>query len=179
MFLETLERAGKPHGGRIIKVFASEADPRQIVDQPELTVVEVADHPFGLDEIYEYPGYRVYSGPEIEGTLAGYGLDDRINRMARSLFRFANEQGFCQAAMAARWEDGTGIKHPLEDIDGLPPAERPVSTQDIHLDIFFPRSLVVLKEVVDYDDPTKVLSMRDSLQRRKPQLMPRPKLENP
>lgn len=121
MFLGTLERAGKPHGGRIIKVFANEADPRELSGKDSLVVVETSGEQITPSEVYSYPGNRTYSGATIEEELARYGFDAATERKARALFRFSNQYGFCQAALSARWADGTGISHPLEDIDGIPP----------------------------------------------------------
>ena len=164
LYLDLLERKGLPHGGKIIKIFANDEDPRIALAKPDLAIVKSNHAPIGESEVYDYAERGLYSGPELEAVLANHGLNDIGERIVRSLFRFANEQGFTQAAMAARKGDSWLINHPLGDIDGIDMAIRnPARIPHIHLDIFFPDSLARLKEsVVDYDDPSQLLDKHEA-----------------
>lgn len=160
--LDRLEQKGLPHGGRVIKAFASGEDPRQVLGRESLKVVGSCGAEFQQGETFEYEGRGTYSDAQLEAILGMYGLNALGNRTARALFRFANEHGFCQAAMQARQDDHWLITHPLEDIDGLD-AKRPAS---FHLDIFFPESLVTLREILDYDDPNLLVDWREGVELR-------------
>lgn len=162
MFLQKLERAGLPHADKIIKVFASERDPRLALGKSALTVVSVDGSPFLNTDKFEYPGRETFTGSDLERKIADFNLGNTGNMSIRSLFRFANEHGFCQAAMAAETDEGWLVDHPFGDIDGIDVAQPQAAREHgIHLDIFFPDSLKVLKRVVDYDDPDTTPTMRE------------------
>jgi hypothetical protein len=162
--LESLEKRNLPHGNRIIKVFATAEDPRAALGRSALTVIPGDPQPFSDQETYSYPGRQSYSGPELEGKLADTGLEELGVRTTRALFRFSNQHGFCQAAMAAKSGEDWLIDHPFGDIDGLGiAAQHPKRQRMIHLDIFFPGSLNALSSVVDYEDPQLVLNMREGV----------------
>lgn len=165
MWLNHLESKKLPHVGRIIKVLASGADPRSVLERPGLSVVESSGAPFKPDEDYDYYPRSIYTGPDLESQLASYNLSDFAQRIVRSLFRFANSQGFCQTAMAAKKDDSDWlIDHPLEDIDGIENAQRsPRREAFIHLDIFFPKSIEALRSVIDLDNPEALLGAREGV----------------
>lgn len=171
MWLEKLDRDGLPHTGKIIKVMASDLDPSKELKKPTLTVLSSDGTPFTTEETYAYSGRETYSGAGLEETLGDFGLNPRASRAVRALFRFANQHGFCQAAMAATTEEGWLIDHPFGDIDGIEAAQRqPRKETGIHLDIFFPDSISIIRGVVDIDNPQTMLSVRDGLQWRRQQM---------
>jgi len=158
--LESLSDKGIPHGDRIIKVFASDEDPRTSLGRAALTVLDSDSRPFSGGEVYAYPDRRDFSGDELEEELASKNFGDVGTRTVRALFRFSNQYGFCQASMAAKFAGAWVMEHPFQHIDGMKIAARlPRRERTIHLDIFTPRSLGVLKGIVDYDDPKRVLDM--------------------
>lgn len=160
MFLSQVEAKGLPHAGKIIKVFATEEDPRQVLDRPGLTVVEANVAPFENSDVFAYPGRGTYTGAQLEDDLGQSGLNELGICSVRGLFRFANTHGFCQAAMAAKRGDAWLVDHPMQDIDGIAKAiAMPDKTYGIHLDVFFPDSIGVLSTIVDLDDPAAVLEM--------------------
>jgi hypothetical protein len=177
MWLGELDKDELPHSGKIIKVMASDLDPSKELEKPTLTVVASDGAPFTAEETYVYPDRETYGGSGLEETLGDFNLNPRANRAVRALFRFANQHGFCQAAMTATTEKGWLIDHPFGDIDGIEAAQRqPGRETGIHLDIFFPNSVSIIRNIVDIDDPQTTLTMREGLQWRRQQLntdMPR------
>lgn len=167
MFLEKIEKNGLRHDGRIIKVFGNATDPRLTAPKPEMTVVEVDGSPL-IGQTFTYPNRGEYTGEQLESDLAEYNLQALGNGIVRALFRFA-EQGFRQVAMAAKNPDGSWlVDHPFGDIDGLNMASRfPQRVPTIHLDIFHPDSLPVLKEIVNFDNPHAVMDMMEATRWRR------------
>ncbi len=162
--LDSLNERDIPHGGRIIKVCATDEDPRDLTGYADLVVVDGESAPFTDEETYPYADRETYKGAALEAHLIAIALGDLGSRSVRTLFRFSNQQGFSQAAMAARLGEAWLIEHPFHCIDGIEAALRqPGRERAIHLDIFFAASLRCLKGIVDYDDPKKVLSMQDGM----------------
>lgn len=162
VFLGMLDRNGLEHGGRIIKAFAAAEDPRRALGHPDLATEEVGVGPFKKDETFEYEGRGVYDGNELEALLGAYALVNGGRDISRALFRFSNRHGFCQAAMRARSGDDWLISHPFGEIDGLQEARRdPGREKSIHLDIFFPSSLELLRGIVDYDNPAELVTIKE------------------
>lgn len=152
-----------PHRGEVVKVFSSPDDPRAELEQPALHVVEADGEPFDESEVYKYEKRRAYRGAELEEDLMAYDLSQVGMKTVRSLFRFSQEEGFCQAAMAARRRKGWAIRHPLHSIDGIATASQSQRERALHLDIFLPESLNKLLESVDYRDPETVLPWQDGV----------------
>lgn len=175
VLLKQLDDKDMPHGGRIIKVFAGETDVRTIAS-PALTVVEFSGLPFADDEVFDYHARGIFDGATLEKDLATKRLCDAGKQTLRSLFRFSNCYGFCQASMFMLAQRGGGwlIGHPFADIDGVDKVEKgQYPYTNLHLDIFSPATLSKLKEIVDYDDETKVLKDRDGF-RLRPRKVPDP-----
>jgi len=171
MFLEKLDQDGLPHAGRIIKVKASDVDPAEAMEKPDLMVLPVDGSDFFDDDIFPYKGRETYTGDQLEARLRQLALQDRGTRAVRALFRFGNRHGFCQAAMDARTETGWLIDHPFGDIDGIGPAQaNPSRETGIHLDIFFPASIAVLRGIVDIDNPASMLTPREGIDWHKRQM---------
>ncbi len=165
LLLERLSKVGPLRGDKIIKVFASEADPRQALGRSALTVLESPGLPFEESENFSYKRRRAYGGGELESKLAEYALGNHGQHVVRSLFRFSHEYGFTQAAMSAKINNQQWlIKHPFENIHGIGiAASNSKHERLIHLDIFFADSLAELKQVVNvnYDKPEALLPKRD------------------
>lgn len=166
--LNVLNQKKIPHGNKIIKVFATEEDPRVLFEKPTLTVLEVDDSPL-TDEQYDFGERGIYSGKDFEQYLTGKKLTEKAKRVARALIRFGTP--FAQKAMEARTEEGYLINHPLDGIDGFQyGTEQFVGSElerILHLDIFFPESLAKLREIVDYEDLGKVRNFREVIDYRK------------
>lgn len=171
VLLDQLGKKGLPHAGRIIKAYAVAEDPRVASeDWSRMQTFDINGEPFDADETYEYPDRGVYVGSELDMKLADYNLRNGGEHIARALFRFSNQRGFCQAAMAAEANGGWLIDHPFGDIDGLEIASRqPEREHDIHLDIFFPDSLQALRRILDYDDRQTIMGMREGMNWRRRQ----------
>ncbi len=158
-FLSRLEEKGLKHGGHIIKVYASEVDPRtkDMYGRETVAVVEIDDSPFREDEIFNYEGRGTYTGVQLNQRLGELGLNEDAKKRMRALFRFANlpETGFTREAMQLRNTEGNWlIDHPFGDIDGVSRAvqlpEKYSAT--VHLDIFVPTSLEKLARLLGVDD---------------------------
>jgi hypothetical protein len=164
LFLNALDKKGLPHANRIIKIYSSEQDPRQVLGRSALTVIEKPGEKFSDKDEFAYTDRESYSGSDLEDKLSEYRFGEVGKKVTRSLFRFSNALGFCQAAMAARRPDGEWIvKHPFRDIDGLELACRSLRREyAIHLDIFFPDSIVSLGQIVDIDNPDNLINLRES-----------------
>ena len=54
-FAFMLKSKGLPNQNQVIKVYASEADPRVKLGKPNLTVIESSGRPF-TDEVFEFQG---------------------------------------------------------------------------------------------------------------------------
>lgn len=166
LFLSMLEAKGMPHAGRIMKVYATYQDPRELMDRPYLTVLESDHSPFRTDEVFRYEGRQSYTGDVLEEKLKELGLQLTGMDVTRSLFRFANQEdtGFCQAAMAAQYGGKWLFDHPFQDLDGVISNELQPNRRitQIHLDIFYPTSIERLRKIVDFvDNPQQVLTFRE------------------
>lgn len=180
IFLNQLTTKNIPHGDKIIKVFASDENPNTIFKKPGLVVLEMDDSPFSSEEAYDYGDRGRYSGTQLEKKLAGYGLNDFGKRTMRALFRFSNQEGFCQAAMETKVDDKWLIDHPFGDIDGITNAiTNPARENSIHLDIFFPSSLERLKSIVNFDKPDATVPMIEGTRWRMGRLNPGTEQQTP
>ncbi len=156
-----------PHESRVIKAFATETDPRIELNKRDLVVIEASGDVFDRDEVFEYDQRGAFASLDLEEMLGEYDLSDLGNRTVRALFRFSNEYGFCQEAMSARRNDGWLIAGPLDEIDGYNNAGGPGYESALHLDIFFPKSLGILKDTVNYDSPDEVLTVQEVMSQRR------------
>lgn len=143
-----LEARGLPHGEHVLKVFASEVDPRfnQLFNRKNITIFEINDEPFQEDETFDYLGRETYTGSQLNDRMQELGLSHEAARRVRALFRFANlpETGLTQQAMQLKNQEGNWlIDHPFGDIDGITKAlQNPeLHSENVHLDIFVPESL--------------------------------------
>ena len=164
-FLPLLGRQGKKHGGKIIKVFATDDDPRERLNKSSLVVVESSDEPFTEEDVFDFGERGVYTGRDFEQAVAEKGANDKATRIARALMRFATREdtGFAYVGMQIRVGDRFLIEHPL---DGLHGWERAVGgraglEETLHLDIFSPISLPRLRRIVDFEDPAQILSYQE------------------
>lgn len=163
-FTWVLDKKGISHGGRIIKVFATRDDPRSIFDKPTLQSLQLSDEPLTEMDKFDFGERNIYTGSDYEIYMTNHVFTELGKRIARTLIRFASQEntGFTQAAMNAKYKDGSWlISHPLEDIDSLNKASINGKENLLHLDIFFPESLRRLKQIVDFDNPALVLSIRE------------------
>jgi len=158
IFISMLERKGFPHAGKIMKVYATRLDPRELLGRSSLVVLESEHSFFKEDEIFHYKDRESYRGDLLEARMEDLGLGVMGKEVTRALFRFANRQeaSFCQAAMAAKLEGRWLFQHPFEDLDGIGKKET-----EIHLDIFYPTSIERLKNFVEVDNYAQVLSFKE------------------
>ncbi|GEM_PF-2245192 len=154
-FLNQLSNKGILHGGRIIKVYATEKDPREVLGRPNLFILQSDGEPFTKDEIFSYPERESYKGTDLEEEMIKIGLTEDPKKHLRALFRFANRKDLeaCQYAMSVKENGAWRFKHPFEDLDGIDTAIRSPQRRSaaIHLDIFSPRSLQRLRGIVNID----------------------------
>lgn len=156
MFMKTLDKKGIPHGDKIIKIYALEKDPKEVLQRPSLYTHKVDDMPFREDETFSYEERGSYTGPELKAKLTEMGLNEDGKRYARALFRFSNlpEIQSCQYMMSAKNPDGCWMfSNPFDDIDGLDRAAwNPARNPALHLDIFSEQSLARLRQIVNIDN---------------------------
>ena len=144
VFRFKLTNSGLPYGDNILKVFATQENPRgeKYFNRPMIAVFKSDDSPFGDDEVFQYQNREEYSGKNLEEKIAEMGLTEDATKRVRALFRFANREDtqFTQTAMQLRDNEGNWlISHPFEDIDGYKYALR--NPERLHLDVFVPKSL--------------------------------------
>lgn len=152
--LSSLDQKKLAHGNAVVKVRASDVDPRseQGFKRTTVSVLEINDSPFTEEDIFDYGERGRYSGAEIEHSLKEMQLTETAERTARTLFRFANlpETGFVKAGMLLTKPDGQWlIDYPLQDIDGWQYGkEGNHKPEQIHLDIFVDESLQKLARLL-------------------------------
>ena len=164
-YLPSLDARKIPHGGRIIKTYTSLLDPREILTKPNLAIEEGDDSPFKIDEIFDYPQRKTYTGLELESDLASFTEDEYGRRIIRSLLRFAHhpDRAFVQYAMGMKFEEQWFIDHPFRDLH-FPLSKEGQKSGTIHLDIFMPPSLENMRKVVDFDNPELLVTPRQTLE---------------
>lgn len=155
-FISTLRAKGLPNIGKLIKVYATYHDPRETTSRFFLAVCESDHAPFKAEEVFTYKERESYLGNNLELKLDELGLQTVGRDVSRALFRFANKYGFCQTAMAAKHEGKWLFDHPFQDIDGLDRAG-----SQIHLDIFYPKSIQTLRKIADLDNRELVPEWRE------------------
>lgn len=162
-----LDEKGIRNCGRVIKVFGTLENPRVTLEKRGLAVVPGNSGGFDPKEKFEYPNRETYSGRMFTTDLGTLRLGRTGERTLRSLFRFAYEHGFNQAAMSERAGDGWLTQHPFYDVDGIEKASQDNrQAVNLHLDIFFPESLDALRDVVDFDNPAVLLNAREATRQR-------------
>ncbi|MBI4058335.1 hypothetical protein HY408_01070 [Candidatus Gottesmanbacteria bacterium] len=173
MFTFVLDQKGIEHGGKIIKVFATRDDPREVFLQSHLAVVMVDDGPL-IDEDFEFPTRELsWRASQIEADLMDRTTQPLVREIARALLRFASlpETQFLISGMSLR--DNTGhwvISHPLDEIDGWKLSDRGKEFMtSLHLDIFRPLSLESLRQMVNIDDPGQLVPLKEGNLYRKTQ----------
>lgn len=163
IFLEQLKGKGFENINRLIKIYASQQDPRQSWNKPDLTIFEVNDSPFTPDELYTFPDRDNYTGADLENRLAGLGLTEKGQRAFRTLFRFSYQEGFTTEAMLAKKGENWLIEHPFEVVDEVESAiKNPRFSRSLHLDIFFPDSIRRLEEKVGTENELVILGWREA-----------------
>lgn len=162
-YLYILDNKGIPHGDRIIKVFASLEDPREISDKKTLTVEMSDGSAFKPSECFDYGERGSYSGKDLEEYLEEKKLPPEAKEVVRALFRFSNRPDlrFCQTGMSIYDNEGKPvINHPMEDMDGIRNFHlgRATAYDQIHLDIFNPQSLEHLEQLIQFSNPEHILA---------------------
>ena len=159
-FTTLLDRKGATHGGKIIKVFATDDDPRITFNKPTLMAVDSNDEPFTAGDVFDFGERGVFTGVDFERTIAERKVNDLAARTARALARFATREdtGFAYIGMQNRLRDGFLIQHPLDGIHGWQRVTDGLEGQEetLHLDIITPISLGRLRGVVDFEDPAMI-----------------------
>ncbi len=160
-----LERKKVPHGTKIIKIFASDEDPREKYGKATLKVVEVGDEPFREDEVFDAGNRGTFTGKDIEEAIAAKGTNELAVRTARALARFAlqPELKFAQTGMEIKVDGQYLLNSPLEGIDGW---KRTTGGQEggehlMHIDVISPKALRALGRIVDFEDSSTVRTYRD------------------
>lgn len=163
--ISKMESAGFPHTGRLIKIFATETDPSEIIKRPISTARESAD-PF--IEGYKYQSHGPWLATDLEFFIQHHcrGEEQPI-RQTRALFRFANrpDLGIINLAMSIKNKE-TGrwhYSHPLKIIDGLEEVRVRGRYNGLHLDVFTPQSLERLGKIIDLKNPEALVTMREAV----------------
>ncbi len=159
--LDLLDRKGVVHGGRIIKVKATDEDPRERFGKNNLAIIESSGKPF-TDDVFNFGKRGIFTGKDLEETFLAKGLNDIALRTVRALVRFSTRQdtGFAYVGMQIKVGSKFLLDHPLDGIHGWKYVEqgRLGQEENLHLDIATSISLGRLKRIVDYDDPSQILS---------------------
>lgn len=177
ILMERLNDKGVTHGDKIIKVFATDEDPRITYKKDSLSVVEINDEPF-RDEVFDFGERGIFTGQDFEQGIMRKGVSEHAAKTARALARFATREDTRFAYVAMRLKAGEDflIQHPLDGIDGWARvAEGRTAEESLHLDIFTPTSLGRLRQLVDIDDPTRIMTHEDRLTFRREQMQARRK----
>lgn len=156
---KSLDERGIAHGDRTIKVQPSFEDPRETFKKPTLKAPKYSGRPF-RDEVFSFGERGFYTGSSLEQYMIDQGFTDKGKEIARALFRFAVQPraAFTQRAMELKEGKGWAIDHPMKQIDNLVYARFLGHEEKMHLDIFLPESLIVLRRIVNFDDPSKIIS---------------------
>lgn len=163
IFFSQIQRKGVPHGDRFIKIFASEENPRLYTAKP-IHVFESSGTPFRADEMYQYPNRDSFTGMDLEKEVQHLMLSSHGQERVRALFRFAHHDiGIIPHIMSVQENGEWVFSHPFEEIDGIRPTKKFYGNKelDIHIDIFHPSSLAVLRQSVDLTDSTRMLNFRE------------------
>lgn len=154
-FTHMLDQKGIAHGGKIIKVYTSTRDPREVHGRQDLAFFEIDDTPLREEEVFSYGERENFTGRDIEDYLATLELTPEVIQRMRALFRFANQSDtqFTREGMSLKNQDGGWlINHPIEEIDGLSHARRNPEKMGmlVHLDVFVPASTERLLRLIGY-----------------------------
>lgn len=166
-FIPWLDQRGVKHGEKIIKVYASDEDPREKFNKSTLAVVESSDEPFTEDDVFDFGERGVFTGLDYERSMAERGVNDKAARIARALARFATREDarFAYVGMQQVKADGTFlIGHPLDGIHGWEWVLRG-KEEFLHLDIFTSISLPRLRGIVDFENPALILTSQERMSR--------------
>lgn len=164
--LEWLETNGFQNSGKLIKIFAAETDPSEILKR-QISTAQESSEPF--IEGYKYQSHGPWLPSDMEFYIEHYCRGDvQAMRKARALFRFANKQelGIIDLAMSIKNKE-TGQRHyshPLKIIDGLEEVHDRGRTHGLHLDIFTPRSLDRVSQILNLNDPSNLATKREVIQ---------------
>lgn len=166
MFFAQIEKKGIPHGDTFIKIFASFENPvESFSNKPDLAVFEISGEPFSSDEYFQFSDREPYTGDVLEQDIQALQLTKPGEQVVRALFRFASREdiGIIQNVMRLRNDDGWILQHPFQEIDGIRPSKRYTGEKEtsIHIDIYHPSSLAVLRHFIDIDNAENLLSFRE------------------
>lgn len=167
-YIPWLDQRGVKHGEKIIKVYASDDDPREKFRKPTLAVVESSDAPFTDEEVFNFGQRGVFRGTDFERAIAERGANDKATRIARALARFATREDtrFAYVGMEQIKNDGSFlINHPLDGIHGWERVlgGRSGEEETLHLDILTSISLPRLRAIVDFENPTLVRNFQERI----------------
>lgn len=169
-FLAQIKEKGIPHTSKIIKIFSSRTDPRELLtDSQGLTIYEVSGEPFIATDAYHYEGGRLFTGIDLEKKVEEFTLGDNGEQVVRSLFRFAQDEvSIIPHIMSLKNEDGWVFTHPFDEIDGIKSSRRFTGNKEsaIHIDIFHPLSLKLLEERVDIRSEGSLVKSREGYRLR-------------
>jgi len=160
-FTSWLDARGVKHGGKIIKAYPSEDDPREKYNKSTLVVIESDDSPFTEQDLFNFGQRGTFTGIDFESAIAQRVTNDKAARVARALARFGtrDDTRFAYVAMEQIKRDGSFlIEHPLDGIHGWERVGggRTGEEELLHLDIFTSTSLPRLRNIVDYGNPALI-----------------------
>lgn len=166
-FTSKLDKKGVRHGGKIIKVFATDDDPKKKFGKPTIVVVESSDEPFTDGNVFDFGERGIFTGLDFERAIAEKGVNDKAVRIARALARFSirEDTGFAYVGMQVRVGDDFLLDHPLDGIHGWERTIGGLSGQEetLHLDIITSTSLLRLRRIVDFENPALVMTYRERI----------------
>src|SRR5690242_13460578 len=91
-FLPRLRETGVVDGGRIIKVYPSEEDPRIKFRKPSLVVVESSEEPLTARDVFDFDQRGTFTGEDLERIIRERELNEKAARIVRALTRFATRE---------------------------------------------------------------------------------------
>ncbi len=169
--------SGIPNQGKVIKAYGTFTDPRDFFQDPNLVVLEFSHAPFLESEVFAYGQQREgYTGDTLEHDLSRVTemglrfqpeiqLDDVAKKTTRAMIRLAHSSEFpaATAAMLALDPDGRWhFIHPFSLFHGFEKLTiKPERSMAIHFDIISPNSLELLSKVFDWEDPGRLVPIRE------------------
>jgi hypothetical protein len=163
-----LDKKGIFHEGKIIKVFATSLDPRELFGNSRIKAIKVSSEPF-KNEIYEFTDGVIWKGKDLEENLEKKGISEKEKQIARTLFRFQTKILFPGNSLKEiKINPQLIAEDPFGVIHGI--STRSISGrhgEDFHLDIFSKFALSKLRKVLDYENPVLLVPFMEGSRKRR------------
>lgn len=161
--LKWLTKNGFPDSGKLVKIYASPTDPREILNR-DITVVQESSQPFVT--AYRHPARGIWVSEDLEFLLSP--LTESEAAQARALFRFAQRKdvGITELALGVRnsIEKRWHYPDPISIIDGLKESIERQRHNHLHLDVFTKQSLERVSNIFHLENLENFASIKEVIQ---------------